>query len=202
VFPSARIFNNYGCTEAMPRLTVSEVRDTAPTNGLIGWPLPGIDLRRGQGGALMFQSPFAAIAGYDGTALTPLDGWIATGDMARSTPLGWVLEGRSNDVFKRYGEKVSLVMLAQTVAGSWGGQHGFYFADGTSEPSHILVLAPIPTDPELREVLLGLRRSHPRSAWPARVEGTAVLPLSANGKLDTKALADDASRVVLWSQRI
>ena len=45
LFPNARVFNNYGCAEAMPRLTVRPVKEGEEGVG-IGNPLPGVELEQ------------------------------------------------------------------------------------------------------------------------------------------------------------
>ena len=44
IFPNAEIFNNYGCTEAVPRLTVTSSTNMSAHND-IGRPLEGVELR-------------------------------------------------------------------------------------------------------------------------------------------------------------
>jgi acyl-CoA synthetase (AMP-forming)/AMP-acid ligase II len=54
MFPSARITNNYGCAEALPRLTSREARSSSVAAN-VGRPLPGIRLR-----STRRASPFTA----------------------------------------------------------------------------------------------------------------------------------------------
>ncbi len=97
MFPNALIFNNYGCAEAMPRLTLrpAEQGDAASD---IGHPLPGVQLKTGAAGELLFLSEYRCVAQVDeaGFRATPDEEWIATGDLAQQCANGhWQLLGRS-----------------------------------------------------------------------------------------------------------
>jgi acyl-CoA synthetase (AMP-forming)/AMP-acid ligase II len=205
LFPNAQVFNNYGCAEAMPRLTLR--RAAAATEAAhVGHALPGIELRSGEGQALQFRSPYGAVGVVENgvfTAITESD-WIPTGDLGEAcADGGWRLLGRAGEVFKRHGEKVSLQSLASTVNGVWSGQSAFYRErDRLDEDGCVLALAPEPTPEVLREILLALRKQHPRAHWPLRVEAVAALPLLPSGKLDALALSRLPGRQVLWHQHI
>jgi acyl-CoA synthetase (AMP-forming)/AMP-acid ligase II len=202
-FPSARVFNNYGCAEAMPRLTVRRAEDGASSRD-IGRPLPGIELRSDESSALVFRSPFGAVGWIDGEGFHAIerDTWTATGDLGVEVATGrFELLGRAGEVFKRYGEKVSLAALRSTVLGAWRGDAGFYRErDRAGEEGHVLVLAPHPTTTDVRGVLAALRAHHRRPHWPLRIESAERLPLLANGKPDVRAAAA-GERQVHWDQR-
>ncbi|WP_295393313.1 class I adenylate-forming enzyme family protein [uncultured Thiodictyon sp.] len=204
-FPNALIFNNYGCAEAMPRLTLRGAA-ASEQGANIGWPLPGIALTAGADGRLLFRSPFAAVGVVDAAgihAFSP-DEWVESGDLAVPTADGsWVLSGRSNEVFKRYGEKVSLAQLIGSVRLVWVGEAAFYReTDRQGEQGAVLVLAPSPSADELRRVLSALRAEYPRPHWPLRIEGADVLPRLPSGKIDNLRLAALERRAIVWKQRI
>lgn len=204
-FPNAQIFNNYGCAEAMPRLAVRPAEDS-PLGANIGHPLPGVELMVNEADALLFRSPYGCVGFVDGEGFHAIgDGdWVATGDLARQAADGtWELLGRSNEVFKRYGEKISLSMLQGTVATVWRGQLAFYREDDSAgEAGHVLVLAPAPTQDELRAVLQALRAGYARAHWPLRVESVADLPRLPNGKIDVIGLSQLPGREIAWRQRL
>lgn len=204
-FPEARIYNNYGCIEAMPRLSVRRAEDGDSASD-IGQPIPGVDLHASDDGELSFRSPYSAVAFCDGDGFHSIgpEDWVSTGDYGHLAPSGhWQLEGRASEVFKRYGEKVSLPMLLGSVNGSWPGQAAFYReTDSLGEFGHVLVLAPPPSSDELRRILATLRHEHARAQWPLRVESAPLLPLLPNGKIDGRALAGIAGKRVEWSQRL
>ncbi len=204
-FPNATIFNNYGCAEAMPRLTLRKA-DESPIGANIGRPLPGIELHAGEDSKLLFRSPFGSVAYVDADGFHPIgvDEWIPTGDLARGHTDGtWELLGRANEVFKRYGEKISIPTVMAAVASEWRGNvEAYRESDSTGEMGYVLVLAPEPTDNDVRGILRALRSTFTRVHWPLRIESMSALPRLPNGKIDRMGLGDGAGRQIQWRQRL
>jgi len=206
-FPNALIFNNYGCAEAMPRLTVDRICEITEA-GEIGFPIQGVQLGRSDTGELQFQSPYAAVAFVDehGFHALAVDEWIGTGDVARPSEIragGWRLEGRSSEVFKRYGEKISLFNLQRTLFDVWDGQLAFYReTDPNGELGHVLVISPSPSAEQLSAILQVFRRNYSRVHWPLRVESVATLPQLASGKVDIQGLPALENKKTEWHQRL
>ena len=202
-FPNAQIYNNYGCTEAMPRLTLRRA-EASPEASHIGFQLPGIEIQTDQEQRLLFRSPYGAVAYIDDSGFQVLDKetWIPSGDLGNSlADGGWHLLGRADEVFKRYGEKVSLPLLLTTVRRYWTGDAAFYKeTDSSGEQAWVLVLSPEPDKQVLRRILRGLRDSHPRTHWPLRVESLKEMPLLPNEKTDTRGLAAAPGKQLLWRQ--
>jgi acyl-CoA synthetase (AMP-forming)/AMP-acid ligase II len=203
-FPNASIFNNYGCAEAMPRLTLRRAEEAQEASD-IGRPLPGVELRTADGGDLVFRSPYGAVGFVDDdgfAAITP-DMWVRTGDLGEKIVEDrWRLLGRAGEVFKRHGEKISLPTLLSTVHQHWQGQAAFYREpDAVGEEGHVLVLAPHCAEDQVRAILKAFRSNHPRAHWPLRLESLEALPLLPNGKVDVRALPARSDRVVHWYQR-
>jgi len=206
LFPNASVFNNYGCAEAMPRLTLRRANES-PEASNIGRPLPGIELASDKHDALRFRSRFSAVGIVEeSSGFTPItdETWTPTGDLGRPTPDGsWQLLGRASEVFKRYGEKISLASLLTTVLANWSGQAAFYReADLRGEEGHVLVLAPAPEDAQVRSLLRALAATHPRTHWPIRVESLDTLPTLSSGKVDSIALRSVPDKRSHWHQRI
>lgn len=205
MFPNAMIFNNYGCAEAMPRLTVRRAEDGERAHD-VGPALPGVHLRSDDEGRVLFRSPYRCVGQIDASGFVPFadDDWIASGDLGELDARGHlILRGRSNEVFKRYGEKIALPQLLRSVARSWQGSAAFYREpDSSGEPGHVLVLSPQPDKDAVRGILKQLRAHHPRTHWPLRVEGVNLLPLLDNGKVDVQATAALTDKTVYWNQRI
>jgi acyl-CoA synthetase (AMP-forming)/AMP-acid ligase II len=205
LFPNASVYNNYGCAEALPRLTVRKA--TAPAEAAnVGRPLPGVELRVNDPDAIHFRSPYAAVGVVEGEAFIPIgaEDWVPSGDLGFLNADGsWTLLGRPGEVFKRHGEKVSLLALTTTVTSAWSGQHAFYRErDPSGEEGCVLAIAPMATAIEIRSVLSALRRNHPRSHWPLRIESLPVLPMLDNGKVDIRSIITVGSKCVLWKQHI
>ena len=205
LFPKAQVFNNYGCAEALPRLTVRKAED-ADEARILGFPIDGVELSTDTDSNLLFRSPYGAVGIVEDGAFHPVaDGdWIATGDLGERRADGrWQLLGRASEVFKRYGEKLSLAAIAATVNSAWPGQCGFYReADPSGEEGYVLVLAPMADAASLRAVLHAFRAGHTRPHWPLRIEAVAAMPLMSNGKIDTSALKSLQAKAELWKQRL
>ena len=205
LFPNAEIFNNYGCAEAMPRLTLRRAED-APLASHIGWPLPGVEMRADETDRLLFRSAYGAVAMIDDVGFTAIgpETWVPTGDLGRRLENGqWELLGRANEVFKRYGEKISLPQILTLVRANWHGLADCYReSDPQGEAGYVLVLSPAPSADQVRDILRKLSQTLPRTHWPLRVEGVANLPMLANGKIDRQQLAGRPDSTILWRQRI
>ena len=205
LFPNAEIFNNFGCIEAMPRLTV-RLASEADSSADVGRPLPGVQLESDSDGRLLFRSPYASVGFCDAGgfhAYAP-DEWVPTGDLAHRGRDGrWELDGRSSEVFKRYGEKVSLPLLLDSLRSAWGGAGAFYReTDPLGEPGHVLFLSPSPTPEQLRAILAVFRDRLARATWPLRIESGPAMPMLPHGKIDARALSAAPERRVEWSQRL
>lgn len=205
VFPEAEVYNNYGCTEAMPRLCVRRVGDEAEP-GNVGEPIPGVELALSSTSELVFRSRYGAVAEIEAGHLRSFEEeeWLPTGDIASRGPGGdWDIAGRASEIFKRHGEKVSVPAVLAVVEQVYRGAVGHYRdKDRRGEDGYVLVLAPSPPEAEVMAILTALRRAHPRSQWPLRIESVERLPSLPNGKLDTSSLATAALRQTLWDQRV
>ncbi len=204
-FPNAEIYNNYGCAEAMPRLSLRRAED-AFNAAHIGFTLPGIEMTADSEKRLLFRSPFGAVAyiNEEGFHAVAPDEWMPSGDLGELLDDGgWCLLGRANEVFKRYGEKVSLPQLMTTVKNHWNNEAAFYReVDPGGEQACVLVLSPEPVKQQVREILKAFRDKHPRSHWPLRIESLKQMPVLANGKVDVQALTEVEGKQLQWRQRI
>jgi len=205
LFPNALFFNNYGCAEAMPRLTLRPA-DACADAANIGHPLEGIQMRDTEDHAVLFRSPYGAVGFIDEMKFIPItpEDWIPSGDLGELQKDGsWRLLGRASEVFKRHGEKVSIAALTTTVTGIWPGQCAFYReVDPVGEDGCVLTISPAAAATDLKAILLALRNHHPRAHWPLRIECADQLPLLPNGKVDVRALPTLPAKTILWRQHI
>jgi acyl-CoA synthetase (AMP-forming)/AMP-acid ligase II len=205
VFPSAEIFNNYGCAEAMPRLTIRRAGE-AEVAANIGRPIPGVELATDDSFALVFRSSYRAVAQLENGVFRRIteEEWVPTGDLGHRLPTGdWELQGRANEVFKRYGEKIAIPQILTMVNRQWRGSALLYReTDAMGEEGVVLVLSPGPTESHVRALLQAFRKEQPRSHWPLRIESVAAIPTLPNGKPDGKALRQSPGLQVHWRQRI
>jgi acyl-CoA synthetase (AMP-forming)/AMP-acid ligase II len=205
LFPNAAIFNNYGCAEAMPRLAIRKAQDADQATS-VGRAIPGVKLSTSQNGEVLFRSPYRIVARFISGALEEIDDqrWLPTGDVGELHDDGqlWIM-GRGNEVFKRYGEKISLAQIVETIASEWKGMIGTYREPDTNgEQGYVLCLCPQPTPTELNQLLMALRRVHPRPHWPLRIESLPRMPTLPNGKIDSGFLFRIEGRLIHWRQHI
>ncbi|HYB96124.1 MAG TPA: class I adenylate-forming enzyme family protein [Vicinamibacterales bacterium] len=203
LFPCADVFNNYGCAEAMPRLTIRRASDAGVAEH-VGWPLPGVELRCDAADAMFFRSAFGAVGVIEGGVFRSIssEDWVATGDLGQQSADGaWRLLGRAGDVFKRHGEKVSPLVLLEAATSAWrGGLACYRDVDAFGEPGCVLTLSPPPDADSVRRLLGAVRRHLRRAQWPLRIECVDTMPLLPSGKPDVQAIGSAPSRRVLWKQ--
>jgi long-chain acyl-CoA synthetase len=94
------LLQGYGLTEAAPVVAVNRDDDNDPES--VGPPLPGIEVRFAEGGALEVRGP-NVMRGYwrneEATrAAIDADGWLATGDVAELRRGKLYIRGRVKDI--------------------------------------------------------------------------------------------------------
>lgn len=120
--PNATVFNNYGMTEACPRLAYISDRDERFISGCVGRPMAGVEaiviedgtgrrLPDGERGILAVRGPNIC-PGYLNDAKSTRaafteDGFLITGDVAHLDAGYIYIHGRVDDMFNVAGEKVS-----------------------------------------------------------------------------------------------
>ncbi|MGJ3257480.1 MAG: AMP-binding protein, partial [Alcanivorax sp.] len=205
MFPNARLYNNYGCTEAMPRISVRDV--TVASQSLsenVGSCIEGTTLRiegNQPVGPLEFRSPWSAI-GYlnESGDLTHFGEWVASGDAGRIIDGELHLSGRCDQLVKLGGERHSLkeVELAATKAGFQGA-----VAMLDEEKLTLIVHA---TGADHSNKIRTLRSLISPILRPAKIYRRSNWPLLANGKVDRqqvvlnyRELSDHQERI--WPSR-
>lgn len=198
LFPAARIYNNYGCTEAMPRLTVCRVRGDAHPVTLVGPAIGTIRLRIGahdgtEVGPIEFQGESAScgLLRADGSVQAHPE-WIASGDLGRLDRDLLHVMGRHDQIVKVGGERFSLIEIEQAVLSLGFSQALIWqeaIADGDKRILAVVSGERIPTNAELARQL---RLRLPSAMWPARIDWIEQWPLLPGGKTDRGALQDAA----------
>ena len=119
LFRPAELIDIYGLTETSTCDFFLMAHEAERYAGCIGRPSPGVRFRvldgdgkavpQGEIGELNISSPFLMSGYLDEPALTPIvDGWLATGDLAREREPGIVeIAGRKKELIYRGGNKVS-----------------------------------------------------------------------------------------------
>lgn len=112
-FPNATIYNNYGLTEASPRVLTYSSDDPLFSEPYAGYPIGDWKARLSEDNELLIQGS-QIMLGYLGE---PNDnrlqnGWLHTGDIAEITPSGLIaIKGRRDNQVNIGGEKVNLVEI-------------------------------------------------------------------------------------------
>jgi acyl-coenzyme A synthetase/AMP-(fatty) acid ligase len=194
MFPRARIYNNYGCTEALPRLTVTQVLDASHPLTYVGRPIESIELRIASGediGPIEFRGASASIGMVqpDGT-LEPHGDWIAAGDLGRLEQGALHVLGRHDQVVKVAGERVSLVEIENVLLQA-GFEHALVWQDSDEEGRILSVTSAAAKIPSA-QLAAHLRRSLPMPLWPKSVFWVDEWPIMASGKTDRTGLQQRA----------
>lgn len=190
-FPAARFFNNYGCAEAMPRLTCREVLPGDGDATRVGAPIGDIRLRLRDGNAgpaVEFNGSSTALGTLaDDGRLVPFAEWIASGDLGQLENGELRLLGRHDQVVKIGGERYSLVPV-ETACTAWGASNALAWIETSGPREAVALLVNCPEPPPLKTLIPWLRSRLPRPLLPHAIYWTPEWRHSANGKSDRAAL--------------
>lgn len=198
-FPEARFINNYGCTEAMPRLTAGEVTDSNHPITYVGKPIGDIQLRIAgdEAGPIQFQGSSTSLGTVqkDGSVKENAE-WIDTNDTGKLEKGGLHVFGRHDQVINIGGERISLLEIEQALLHCamenslvWTDEKGtLAIIQGAQEPSK----------EQISQVIKGYLTP---IAWPKKIYWVSSWPVNANGKTDRTWLqqaAQEKNLKVLW----
>jgi long-chain acyl-CoA synthetase len=109
LFAPAQLIDIYGLTETSTCDFFLMPEDAGRYAGCIGRPSPGVRYRIAADGELWISSPFLMNGYLDEPGLQPIvDGWLATGDLARERDPGVVeVGGRKKELIYRGGNKIA-----------------------------------------------------------------------------------------------
>lgn len=213
LFPNAVLFNNYGMTEAAPR--ISYVRDDDPRfhEGTCGKPMRGVDvcvmepgswrlLPDGQRGIVVVRGPNVT-AGYldepelTRKAFTP-DGYLISGDIGYLDRGYLFICGRDDDMFNCGGEKVAPAEIEQVLNRVPGVEMAAVRGlpdpqRGMSPVAFVKLSGPVVR----REVVARLAAELPKVKIPQQYFEVSGFPMTANGKLQRRRLSPDDNGYVI-----
>lgn len=117
IFPNAIIYNNYGLTEASPRVLTYSSDDPLFTENYAGYPVGDWKVKLSAENELLIRGT-QIMLGYlgekDSTKIQ--NGWLSTGDIAEILPNGLVaIKGRRDSLVNIGGEKVNLSEIEQKI---------------------------------------------------------------------------------------
>ncbi|RIK91830.1 MAG: hypothetical protein DCC73_14775 [Proteobacteria bacterium] len=188
LFPNARLYNNYGCAEAMPRLTVREVVSEQDPVTLVGRPLPTLHVRLDgeTSGPILFQGASASLGTLDANGrIIDHGAWIAAGDVGEWRGDQLHVLGRHDQVIKVGGERLSLMEIERALLAAGAREAAAWQNDG-----RVIAAIAVKTPLERNNLTAAFRTHLPRNAWPAVVYGVADWPLLATGKTDRRRLQE------------
>lgn len=116
-FQQAIIYNNYGLTEASPRVLTYSSEDPLFSQNYAGYAVGDWQLKLSEEQELLIRGS-QVMLGYLGDEHNEkiLDGWLHTGDIAEILPSGLVaIKGRRDNQINIGGEKVNLAEIEQTL---------------------------------------------------------------------------------------
>jgi len=210
IFPNALIYKMYGLTECK-RVSYLEPELVDEKPASVGRPIPGTEVflrtpagepvHPGSEGILYVRGPHVMAGYWNKPELTakvlqpgPLPGErvLCTGDWFRLDEDGFLyFAGRSDDIIKTRGEKVSPVEVEQTLYGIDGIRQAV--VTGVDDPhfgqavcAFVLVEKDCPlTDRRIKKICLSRLENF---MVPRDVFCLEAFPRTANGKIDIKAL--------------
>jgi len=191
-FPGARIWNQYGLTEASPRVAAISDADPSFGRGAAGRALPGIEIRT-EGGEILVRGPSVMLGYLDdpeatAAALTP-DGWLRTGDLGRIEDGCLFSHGRGDGVVKCAGERVGLEEVAAALRACDGVGDACVVAIPDQALGAKLIAFLETARPEIvPAVRKALRETLTPAKRPAMLVALEALPRMASGKIDRQAL--------------
>jgi long-chain acyl-CoA synthetase len=185
VFPAARLFNQYGLTEASPRVTALSDEEPPFWQGSVGRAIRGVEVEI-VGGELVVRGP-STMLGYldqpEETARVLGPGGLRTGDVGRMDADGYVwVEGRHDGVVKVGGERVGVEEVAAVLRAAPGVVDACVVAV-PDELYGMRLVAFVEGDAAAEQAArLAARDGLPPAKRPARVIVLATLPRLPSGK--------------------
>jgi len=201
-FPGARLFNQYGLTEASPRVAAIGDDHPAFARGAAGFPLEGIEawaedesgarLPAGSVGAICVRARSVMLGYLDDESATARtltsEGVLRTGDVGSLDSEGILfIEGRGDGVVKIAGERVGVDGVAESLRGAAGVRDAAVIALA-DETLGAKLLAFIEGEVGALDAARAVGRSLAPARRPARIAQLEALPRTAHGKIDLAAL--------------
>ncbi|OVE78700.1 hypothetical protein BVY01_04655 [bacterium I07] len=195
IFPNSEFINNYGCTEALSRMSMCRVHDKHQDITLVGETIESATLRE-KDGKLEFT----------GTSKTPgevrNDGridrygqWVPTGDMGYIKDGKIHVLGRYDQVFNNSGERLSLVEIEVVLLKIPGVENAYAWTvtpfQGEEEPVAVIQGDDMPSADDIRYYL---KAYLPHAAWPKSLYWAGEWPLTDRGKDDRQTIKDNVEQ--------
>ncbi len=185
LFPNARFMNNYGCTEAMPRLTMREVQDSSEDISNVGPAIGDIELKidgEEKIGPIMFNGSSTAVGKISAQGdLEHFPEWINSGDHGYLEDGNLHIAGRRDQIVKIQGERFSLLEIEHTIQ-KLGFDHVMVWLD--EQTSKIILVTGGKQKPGKNDIRQACKLYLHRHMWPGEIYFIDKWPLNANHKTD------------------
>lgn len=214
MFPNALFFNNYGMTEAAPRIAFCREDDPRFHDATCGRPMPGVDVKivdaatheevaDGTRGVLVVRGPNVT-SGYlndpeqTARAFTK-DGFLISGDLAYRDNGYLFICGRVDDVFNCGGEKVAPLEIERVLNRVAGVEMSALAGIADDQRGMVPVAFLKLADPALTRaaIVQQLARELPKSKIPQRYVEVRAFPMTSNGKVQRRRLSPDDPDIVV-----
>lgn len=190
-FPNAIVYNNYGQTEASPRILSYKSSDPKFLEDYVGRAVGQWVLRITSEGELQASGPQVMLGYIDSYKDTKaiIDGWLSTGDRGEITSDGLVkILGRMDDLIKVSGERISIGDLETTYKRTLLHDDLAVYSIEDHLRGSIIVLVYGGADTTEKEIRAKLEKECSRNRLPHKVEFRDVIPKLPNGKVDRVAV--------------
>jgi O-succinylbenzoic acid--CoA ligase len=180
------VLQTYGMTETSSQIATLGAAEALAKTGSAGRPLPGVDLRIGDGGEILVRGPMVSPG-----ALAD-DGWLHTGDRGRLDGDGFLyVEGRLADTIVTGGENV----MAAEVEEALRSHPAVADAAVTGRPDPewgeaVTAFVVLDGDVDDGELIAHCRERLAAYKAPRAIHRVGELPRNAAGKVVRAALAD------------
>ncbi|MGQ0734194.1 MAG: class I adenylate-forming enzyme family protein [Acidobacteriota bacterium] len=214
VFPNAVFFNNYGMTEAAPRIAFCREDDPRFHEATCGRPMAGVEVKivdpethrevpDGVRGVLVVRGPNVTSGYLNEPELTARafthDGYLVSGDVAYRDRDYLFICGRVDDMFNSGGEKIAPLEVEQ-VLNRMEGVEMSALAGVPDEQRGMVAVAYLKlADRAITRAGLvqHLSQELPKSRIPSRFMEVRSFPMTTNGKLQRRRLSPEDRELVI-----
>jgi len=202
-FPEATIYNNYGQTEASPRILCFTSAHPLFYSPATGYPVGDLRVRCSERGELLVggsQVMLGYLGDVEGTRDKMTDGWLATGDLASIAEDGLVsIAGRIDELVNIGGERTSAMEIESVIRRVDGVRNAavLFVPDDLYGVASVAYVEVTGRDVTEDAILVALRRLVSRHKIPRALHVIPALPLNSHGKVDRAALTAMSRRPTL-----
>jgi o-succinylbenzoate---CoA ligase len=176
----------YGLTEATSQVATAPPEMVAEAPGTVGFPLDGLEVRLAADGEISVRGDTVVPTEADD------DGWLATGDLARTDELGrlWVTGRKSSRIISG-GTNVDPTRVEEALRRLPGVSEAVVVGLPDDVWGECVAAAVMEAEPgclEAEALVSAAANVLPQAERPRTVRIVGQLPLNANGKIDRQAV--------------